>query len=198
MVKPVPQIFNYSTPAPDDYVDERRRKFLYATGVTAGLWVVSKTQVAVAKACAELPEATVLSRHARCTLLQVAQRLFPHAGLTVDVYAGLVLALDRRASTDQSIAKLLNSGVQALDATGSAAWIDLAEGEQLAALRNIESSEFFELMRTGTLEYLYRDERVWQLLGFEGSSIEHGGYLERGFDDIDWLPKSGPSRDSSP
>jgi hypothetical protein len=31
---------------------------------------------------------------------------------------------------------------------------------------------------------------VWPLFGYEGSSLEYGGYLERGFDDIGWLPKA--------
>ena len=32
------------------------------------------------------------------------------------------------------------------------------------------------------------DPEVWSLLGYEGPSFEHGGYLRRGFDDLDWLP----------
>jgi hypothetical protein len=27
------------------------------------------------------------------------------------------------------------------------------------------------------------------MFGYEGSSVEKGGYLGRGFDDIAWLPK---------
>ena len=35
---------------------------------------------------------------------------------------------------------------------------------------------------------LYNDPETWALLGYEGSSYEHGGYIDRGFDDLDWLP----------
>ena len=28
-----------------------------------------------------------------------------------------------------------------------------------------------------------------QALGYEGSSFEQGGYLHRGFNDLDWLPE---------
>ena len=38
---------------------------------------------------------------------------------------------------------------------------------------------------------LYNDPQVWEKLGYEGPSAEQGGYLSRGFDDIDWLPKQG-------
>ena len=37
---------------------------------------------------------------------------------------------------------------------------------------------------------LYYLPAVWALLGFEGSSVEFGGYVDRGFDDIDWLPRT--------
>ena len=35
---------------------------------------------------------------------------------------------------------------------------------------------------------LYSDPEVWELLGYEGPSFDKGGYLHRGFDDLDWLP----------
>ena len=33
-------------------------------------------------------------------------------------------------------------------------------------------------------------KEVWPKFGYEGSSAEHGGYIKRGFADIDWLPKA--------
>ena len=50
-----------------------------------------------------------------------------------------------------------------------------------AALNVVRNSEPDRLeMETGTA-------RVWAHIGYEGSSFERGGYLQRGFDDIDWL-----------
>ncbi len=37
---------------------------------------------------------------------------------------------------------------------------------------------------------LYNQKEVWPKFGYEGSSAEHGGYITRGFADIDWLPKA--------
>jgi hypothetical protein len=34
---------------------------------------------------------------------------------------------------------------------------------------------------------LYDNTAVWPLLGYEGSSWEQVGYINRGFNDIDWL-----------
>ena len=44
-------------------------------------------------------------------------------------------------------------------------------------------------MHATTVVALYDDHEVWDLLGYEGSSFEKGGYLHRGFDDLDWLPR---------
>jgi hypothetical protein len=37
---------------------------------------------------------------------------------------------------------------------------------------------------------LYDSAEVWDLLGYEGPSFDKGGYLHRGFDDLDWLPRA--------
>ncbi len=37
---------------------------------------------------------------------------------------------------------------------------------------------------------LYNQKELWPRFGYEGSSAEHGGYINRGFADIDWLPKA--------
>jgi len=28
---------------------------------------------------------------------------------------------------------------------------------------------------------------VWPIFGYEGASFEYGGYIDRGFNDINWL-----------
>jgi hypothetical protein len=35
----------------------------------------------------------------------------------------------------------------------------------------------------------YNLPAVWKKLGYQGSSWQFGGYLNRGFGDIAWLPK---------
>ncbi len=44
-------------------------------------------------------------------------------------------------------------------------------------------------LRFATLVGLLTDLGVTRRFGYEGPSIEHGGYLERGFDDLSWLPE---------
>ena len=49
-------------------------------------------------------------------------------------------------------------------------------------------SEFFELVRSTAVVEVYSDRRTWQLVGYEGTSFDKGGYVKRGFNDLDWLP----------
>jgi hypothetical protein len=58
----------------------------------------------------------------------------------------------------------------------------------LAAAKAIEGSPFFELVRSTAVVEVYSDAATWRALGYEGASFAKGGYLHRGFDDLDWLP----------
>jgi hypothetical protein len=42
-------------------------------------------------------------------------------------------------------------------------------------------------VRGGLVTGLYNQKEVWPLFGYEGESYSQGGYIDRGFDDIDWL-----------
>ncbi|HDL17353.1 MAG TPA: Twin-arginine translocation pathway signal, partial [Rhizobiales bacterium] len=42
-------------------------------------------------------------------------------------------------------------------------------------------------IRGGLVTGLYNRKDVWAKLGYEGESASKGGYIDRGFDDIDWL-----------
>ena len=47
-------------------------------------------------------------------------------------------------------------------------------------------------LRRRTATAVYTSPEVWQRIGYGGSSLEFGGYLGNGFDDIDWLPEFEP------
>ncbi|TIW51355.1 MAG: gluconate 2-dehydrogenase subunit 3 family protein, partial [Mesorhizobium sp.] len=54
-------------------------------------------------------------------------------------------------------------------------------------LKDIESSPFFQTVRSGLVVSLYNQKDVWPIFGYEGESFSKGGYIERGFNDIEWL-----------
>jgi hypothetical protein len=66
---------------------------------------------------------------------------------------------------------------------GAVAW----EEQRVALLREIQQTDFFGKLRSDLIVSLYNNPEVWPKFGYEGSSAEHGGYINRGFDDIDWL-----------
>jgi hypothetical protein len=123
--------------------------------------------------------AAQLSEHARDTTLRVARVMFPHDMLPDEAYAKVVDALEPEAET-------VEAGVAALDDPAPFAALDA--DAQLAALRAAEGTDYFELVRSTAVVELYDNPLVWKAFGYEGPSVHRGGYVERGFDDLDWLP----------
>jgi hypothetical protein len=99
-----------------------------------------------------------------------------------------VEALDAKAAADPMLAERLAAGITELDAATGIPFVDLSPGSQLRVLEAIDGTAFFETVREATLGTLYNNDVVARRFGFEGSSIEFGGYIDRGFNDIGWLP----------
>jgi hypothetical protein len=131
-------------------------------------------------------ETTTLSRRTVATIAVVARTMYPHDVLPDDVYARVGERLADAAREDPVTARTIEEGASALN--GARSFVELSADEQLEVLRAMESSAFFELVRSTAVVEVYSDERTWQLLGYEGPSFEKGGYINRGFNDLDWLP----------
>jgi hypothetical protein len=128
-----------------------------------------------------------LSEHALETTLRVARVMFPHDMLPDLAYAKVVEALEPEAET-------IEQGVAALD-EGGTRFLDLDDDAALAALSATEGSDYFELVKATAVVELYDNPLVWKAFGYEGPSFDKGGYLERGFDDLDWLPDPDPRQE---
>jgi hypothetical protein len=103
-----------------------------------------------------------------------------------DVYTRVGEKLAETAREDPGTARTIENGVSALN--GGRPFAGLSAEEQLEALKGIEGSDFFELVRSTAVVEVYSDQRTWQLVGYEGPSFDKGGYLNQGFNDLDWLP----------
>jgi hypothetical protein len=126
------------------------------------------------------------------TITAAARTIYPHDALPDDVYARVGEKLAEAAREDPGAARTIEDSVSTLN--GGRPFADLSADGQLEALRGIEGSDFFELVRSTAVVEVYSDERTWQLVGYEGPSFDKGGYLNRGFNDLDWLPdpEAGP------
>ena len=119
------------------------------------------------------------------TLTAMARVLYPHDALDDAPYRRVVDIV--AAEADAAQRALLADGAAALDQAGGRPFAALEEKEKLAAVQAIEGSPFFEAIRAATARHLYDDRALWPRFGYEGASSHLGGYIERGFDDIDWI-----------
>ncbi len=120
-------------------------------------------------------------------LAQVCRLLFPHENLQESVYLDVVRDIDANIAANDPTGTLFKQAASILNREIGGDWINATVAQQLAVLESQQQSEWFNYLRERTIESLYRNPLVWKLVGYQGSSIEHGGYLHRGFADIDWL-----------
>jgi hypothetical protein len=126
------------------------------------------------------------------TLVLMARDIFPHDHFPDRLYVEAVQPWDEKAGSDAAFKTMLESGVGRLDSDANdrkaspylaVVW----ESDRVQLLQGIEHTPFFKKCRSDLVVSLYNQPAVWTKLGYEGSSAEHGGYIHRGFDDIDWL-----------
>jgi hypothetical protein len=179
-------------------VDKRsmvsRRGFLKGSGAaTVGLAALSTGAgwVGSADGAWAMPVKT-LSAGTMKTLIQMARDIYPHDQLSDKYYALAVAGYDEKAGADAAVKALIEDGVSALDESAKAAhgvpyaalgW----EAERVALLRQVADGKFFQTLRGGLVTGLYNNPEVWPKFGYEGASAEMGGYISRGFNDINWL-----------
>ena len=164
-----------------------RRQFLQTSGFAVaggtGLLLLDPARVwALAKGA--------LDEHTTKTLVAMCRQLYPHIVINDAQYGKAVEGFAKKASKDKAFAQLLKDGVASLDTAAKGKWVEAKDDDKLQALKNIETSPFFQTIR-GTLVGAagpYNLPEVWKQFGYEGSSWQLGGYLARGFNDIKWLP----------
>lgn len=118
----------------------------------------------------------------------MARAMYPHDALPDEVYARVGAKLAEAARDDAEAARTITDGVSALDGQGGAPFAERDADEQLEAMKAIEGTPFFELVRSTAVVEVYNAPQTWELFGYEGPSWEKGGYMNRGFNDLDWLP----------
>jgi hypothetical protein len=175
-----------------------RRQFLESSGQTAGVMVVAASGVTMLidpnGAWAMTLEAIPASDAQ--TLLQALRVIYPHETLSDQYYAQVVAALDQDAKVDQAVAAMLKDGVASLDEARPVPFAELSPGNQRQVVEAIADGDFFQAIRGKTILVLYNNPLVWEAFGYEGEAFEYGGYIERGFNDLAWLPD--PPEDASP
>ncbi|MEO0371329.1 MAG: twin-arginine translocation signal domain-containing protein [Pseudomonadota bacterium] len=128
-----------------------------------------------------------LTPETMASLVQMARDIYPHDQVGDEYYAIAVKGYD-----SEDAAEGVEAGVAALNAMaqgkGHASYLAMGwERDRVDLLRAMEDSPFFQQVRGGLVTGLYNQKAVWPIFGYEGASYEFGGYIDRGFDDINWL-----------
>jgi hypothetical protein len=115
--------------------------------------------------------------------------MFPHSAVPDEFYEHVVRKFDNQAARDQELSGFLSNGVEALSSQTGTAWTGLSEEARLQALKQVEQTPFFQRLRSDFVLYFYSNPAIWSRFGYEGPSNDQGGYLHRGFNDIDWIKR---------
>lgn len=171
----------------------KRRGFLTGSGLAAvSVMAVPATTLALLPATAHAESFTTLGAGVGKTLIRMARDIFPHDKLADRFYVKAEMAHDAEAAKDPAVKTMLTHGVEDLDARAQKRYgkpyAEMSvELERVALLHEIEQSAFFQKIKGALVTGLYDNKEVWPQLGYEGSSWEKGGYIKRGFNDINWL-----------
>ncbi len=137
-----------------------------------------------------------LDDHTRTTLVGVFRTLYPHQSLSDERYVAVLQGLMAKAGQDPKLTQVLQEGVAHLDGLQEGPWLDQDAETRLSSLRAMAGTPFLTTVAGEPVVGLYNQPEVWEALGYEGPSYPQGGYIHRGFDDLDWLPN--PPEAASP
>jgi hypothetical protein len=173
----------------DEQLEMSRREFLCAGGSAFALSLMLGTGLSSYSTPARSAPLRALSDGEGHALLSMARTLFPHDMLDDGYYMAVVQSIDAKAAGDAKTRDMVTAGIARLNRATGRPFADLSEQARVNVLKTTEESDFFQMVYGETINGVYGNPAVWALFGYEGSSVEKGGYLTRGFDDIDWLPK---------
>ena len=161
-----------------------RRRFLTSSGkgvVIAGGLVTAPASL--------WPAWVVAAPDLASTLLRMGRDIYPHDAIDDRYYfAPLKTLLDSKEDRVKAGLIELNNLARKIH---NKPYSEIpVEEDRVSLLREIENSAFFQEVRNTLVVGLYNNPALWgSQFGYEGSAWEKGGYLNRGFDDleIDWL-----------
>lgn len=146
----------------------------------ASLFAASLTQVGAAQTSAADMQGAVLAK--------VLYLLAPNARFSGSQYQRQVGIVQQRMARDTGLTANLSKGIELLNSADTLPFLQLTEAAQIAAMRKQVGTPFWGFVSNPAVG-IYNNPDVWPLIGYEGSAFEKGGYLNRGVNDIAWLPK---------
>ena len=122
----------------------------------------------------------------RKLIFKMIRTLYPHASFPDGPYERTTDDVINKGNADAGKMIMMRDGLRDL---ADASFQGLSFKNATSYLKSIEGSAFFNHVRGTSVVTLYNDKEVWDILGYEGASFDKGGYINRGFNDLDWLPE---------
>ncbi len=162
-----------------------RRSFLATSGAAVTLLISGSAIMCPVEAWGY--EVKSLKPETMKALIKLARDVYPHERIGERFYAIAMKGYDtdtQKASSEEFVAKLDKTSKEFYGSTyAEQGW----EVKRVDVLREYQKHPFFQKVRGGLVTGLYNQPEVWPLFGYEGESASKGGYVDRGFGDIDWL-----------
>lgn len=183
--------FHRRPPAGPDHAGMSRRMFLLTT-------TMAGVSTSAMLGGARLAYANPLDEGQNAMLLRMVQDIYPHPGLLeVAHYEAISSSVLNGAQENSETAAALIDGLGRVDALAQKLfamdYVDIADADaREGILRNFQHEGFFQGVRWTAYFGIYDNKDIWPLFGYQGSSVEHGGYIDRGFSDITFVPE-GPT-----
>ena len=131
-------------------------------------------------------------------LVALAKGLYPHTGLPDGPYDRAVTQIITQAASDSALCRVLRDGLRDLGQAATRPILDMDLKAVESLLHAVEQTEFFSALQPRVAFHLYDDREVWEYIGYPGASFEHGGYLNRGFNNLTWLPEPRTTEATEP
>lgn len=168
-----------------------RRQFLTRTTAAAALMSISGNALVHTTEAWGL-ETKTLKPDVMRTIIKLARDIFPHDRVADRYYAIACKPYDEKSANDPALKSLCEDGVKQFDAAAMEAhkvpYVEVPwEAQRVAIIRANQDNALFKKLRADLVVSLYNQQEVWPLFGYEGESASKGGYIDRGFDDIEWL-----------
>lgn len=140
------------------------------------------------------PPGPALDDDQMATLVRLLKMMYPHSQFPEGPYERCAESVRVNVQAD------LVAELARLDELAGGAFRDADDAALRQLVDGLGQDDVVVAVHSAAVNVLYDDHEVWSILGYEGSSFDRGGYLHRGFNDLDWLPEpriteyDGPSR----
>ena len=168
-----------------------RRSFL-KTGTVTALGLTVMGPMVIGKNNAWSATFKNLGADDAATLIQMARDTYPHDFLADRFYAKVIEGVEAQAGKDKAFKSMVSKELKKINSAAKkkykANYKDInRELERVDILKANAKSPLFQKVRGDLVVGLYNNKEVWPKFGYEGESASKGGYINRGYNELEWL-----------